>query len=483
MVVGTRWGNKERKGDEMAQLIVVFGLIECVFGWLQLFGFAASGNSMYPATGTFYNPGPFCCFLAVIVPVALNEALSANKKVLRWLSLAYLVLSIGIMPALMGRTGWIAAILGCGIVVAGRYAGVSHSFKKGGIGIYIISAIGIICIALALLYFIKPESAQGRVLMWMVAFRAMIAHPLGVGWDRVAGAFGKAQEDYFMLHPDSPFASVAGAPEYVFNEYLQLGIAFGFAGFIVFVMLVVWGMVVTWRLRSYGLCGAVTAFAAVCFSSYPLQFVEFYLLIFLIGVAIVFSLRKFPLWSKAGVCAITVALVSVPAYGIMERKRQMGEWERMSNMIRYNLSDNMIAECDSLMDEMGWSVRYLFDYGKALRGNGHFDKSNMVLKKGVEISSDPMFLNLIGRNYEDKGEVVDAEKYYIRARNRLPNRLYPYYLLTKLYANGGEGSAGKFRKAYEEAMALQVKVESPATREMRKELSGIMNKCNTYLTD
>ncbi len=40
----------------MAQLTIVFGLVECVFGWLQLLGFAASGNSMYPATGTFYNP-------------------------------------------------------------------------------------------------------------------------------------------------------------------------------------------------------------------------------------------------------------------------------------------------------------------------------------------------------------------------------------------------------------------------------------------
>ncbi len=70
----------------MAQLTIVFGLVECVFGWLQLLGFAASGNSMYPATGTFYNPGPYCGFLAVITPVALHAVLRDRHRAAVWLS-------------------------------------------------------------------------------------------------------------------------------------------------------------------------------------------------------------------------------------------------------------------------------------------------------------------------------------------------------------------------------------------------------------
>lgn len=46
------------------------GLWECGLGWAQLLGFAPSLHSLYPATGSFYNPGPFCGFLAVILPVA-----------------------------------------------------------------------------------------------------------------------------------------------------------------------------------------------------------------------------------------------------------------------------------------------------------------------------------------------------------------------------------------------------------------------------
>ncbi len=164
---------------------------------------------------------------------------------------------------------------------------------------YAVSVIVLTTAFLALLYFLKPDSAQGRVLMWMVAFKAMFAHPLGVGWDRVAGAFGQAQEDYFAQHPDSGFISVAGAPEYVFNEFLQVGIAFGIAGFIAFVAVVTAGAVAAWRSRCHGLCGAAVAFAAVCFSSYPLQFAEFYLLVFLLGGAIIFHRRNYPLWLQS----------------------------------------------------------------------------------------------------------------------------------------------------------------------------------------
>ena len=114
----------------MAQLTIVFGLVECVFGWLQLLGFAASGNSMYPATGTFYNPGPYCGFLAVITPVALHAVLRDRHRAAVWLSGTYLFLAIGLMPALMGRTGWIAGLPGWAGVAAGRYGSGGWSFGQ-----------------------------------------------------------------------------------------------------------------------------------------------------------------------------------------------------------------------------------------------------------------------------------------------------------------------------------------------------------------
>lgn len=43
---------------------------------------------------------------------------------------------------------------------------------------------------------------------------------------------------------------------------------------------------------------------------------------------------------------------------------------------------------------------FLFEYGQCLSHTHQYNKSNNILAEGMNISSDPMFLNLIGKNYQ-----------------------------------------------------------------------------------
>ena len=116
----------------------------------------------------------------------------------------------------------------------------------------------------------------------------------------------------------------------------------------------------------------------------------------------------------------------------------------------------------------------MFSYGKALAAQNKFDESSGVLIKGASSSSDPMFYNLIGNNYLALGETEKAEKYYWKAYYTLPNRLYPLYLLTKLYHETGQDE-----KAKEIAMRLlekEPKVMSTAVREMKDYARKIMSE-------
>jgi tetratricopeptide (TPR) repeat protein len=122
---------------------------------------------------------------------------------------------------------------------------------------------------------------------------------------------------------------------------------------------------------------------------------------------------------------------------------------------------------------MRWSKDFLFDYGKALRNNHFYEKSNVIMQEGAKISSDAMFLNLIGRNYFDLKRYDIAAQYFERSINRLPNRLYPYYLLAKLYADSCSYNPEQFNRIYRAAMKLEPKVQSPATRQMRSELKSL----------
>jgi tetratricopeptide (TPR) repeat protein len=98
--------------------------------------------------------------------------------------------------------------------------------------------------------------------------------------------------------------------------------------------------------------------------------------------------------------------------------------------------------------------------------------------KGEKISSDPMFLNLIGRNYYDLKDYEQAVHYFERSINRLPGRLYPYYLLAKVYADSCNYNAERFSAAYKTVMRLTPKVQSQAIRQMRAKLHSLNDSIN-----
>ena len=91
-------------------------------------------------------------------------------------------------------------------------------------------------------------------------------------------------------------------------------------------------------------------------------------------------------------------------------------------------------------------------------------------------SNAPMILNVIGKNYQAIGEYEKAEKFLLRSTHRLPGRIYPYYLLAKLYA------APDYR--HEEKLKRAIEVVLTAIKEMRKEMEKLIvdyNKLNSNL--
>ncbi|MDE6264030.1 MAG: O-antigen ligase family protein [Paramuribaculum sp.] len=444
------------------------GLWECGLGWAQLFGITPSHHSLYPATGTFYNPGPYCGFLAMLVPLALRHVLKPEYRFTNWLATAYIILAVAIMPVLMGRTGWIAAAVGCLLVAVG-----CGRIKRPR-PVVLIAVFAVAAIAGALLFYLKPASALGRLFLWRMGLDAAFQHPLtGVGWNQVAGALGAAQETYFNSSPESMFANVAGTPEYAFNEFLQIGIAFGIPAMLLFIILLVLAARMAWRGGAYGVAGSIAAFSVVCFSSYPLQFPEFMVAVGIMIAGAFFAspcrcvLVKWTLYLLLA-CGITFA-----CRWLMHRNELAGEWERMRYVCRYRLDDRSIHLLDSLDAIHGHSPKYLFDYGKALRETGLYDKSNGVLMRGVELSADPMFLNLIGRNYYDLGQYGKAEHYFLRAADRLPGRMYPYYLLARMYADPAVNDSVRFSVVHEKVVRMSPKIMSPAIRQMRSELDSL----------
>jgi hypothetical protein len=82
-----------------------------------------------------------------------------------------------------------------------------------------------------------------------------------------------------------------------------------------------------------------------------------------------------------------------------------------------------------------------------------------------------MVLNIIGKNCQAQGRYEEAEHWFVRSTRRLPNRIYPYYLLAKLYAEHSDVfPIEKLEWAARMVLEKEAKVESTAIRQMREEV-------------
>lgn len=81
-------------------------------------------------------------------------------------------------------------------------------------------------------------------------------------------------------------------------------------------------------------------------------------------------------------------------------------------------------------------------------------------------SADPVFYVLMGNNYKDMKHYDLAEQAYNKAFAVMPNRLYPLYQLMMLYKDSGD--AKKAKVMARRVMDMKPKIESPATRDMKK---------------
>ena len=419
-------------------LLILAGAIEAIWGLLQVYGYEPSNHSLYALTGSFYNPGPYSGFLAMCLPLALHEWLE-GKRIWKHVALVALVLMLVVLPSGMSRSAWLAALVASGYVLGMHYREkVCRYWKYFCVGSLLLAVLGVGA------YHWKKDSADGRLLMWKVATQTVLDQPWqGVGWEYVAGAYGDAQERYFASGAASEQeAHVAGAPEYVFNEYLQVAMAWSVPALCGILLLVGVCFYLGHRGRMFGVCGGLLSLGMFSFSSYPFQFVEFIVALIALLVACMMRLRNVCLQVSVLIIGIVVCLY---LYDYREE-----------HPIR--------------------KAHTMFERAHSLHKAGEWEASTELLKETMRISSDAMILNIIGKNCQALGYYEEAEEWFIRSTHRLPNRIYPYYLLAKLYAEHPKFfPREKLEWAVRMVLEKEAKVESIAIKQMREEVKFLLD--------
>lgn len=466
--------------------LMIWGGIEAIWGLRQLYGFAASGHARYALTGSFFNPGPYAGYLAMVLPLCLDrwmnlrfswKLMETDMKIEKCIVVVAGLCILCVLPATMSRSAWLAAWLACLWVYAvhaewGKRFGEIWRLNRGRMLAGMVAALCLLIISGWLLFSLKPDSARGRLFMWKITCHAIAKKPMiGYGPGNFALAYGDAQEKYFAKGNYAEWEErVAGSPEYAFNEYLQAATEYGIPMTVLALLVIALCWLIGIREERFGVCGAVISLMVFSFSSYPLQLPVF--IVTSVGLLLSCVVNNRPKsWALMAVIIVVYGVCRLP--GDSKRLEASRDLVNVRMLYRVGAYEAALEDYERLYPLLKEKSDFLFEYGHCLHKTDKVKHSNQILNEAMRRSNDPMILNIIGKNCLQMGDYWGAEDWFIRAIHRLPGRIYPYYLLAKLYAKPGFEQPDKFEAMKQIVWTKEPKVNSTAIREMREELEKI----------
>lgn len=194
---------------ELECILVIFGGIEAVWGMLQILGVCKSNHLLFILTGHFYNPGPYGGYLASILPIVIYKLILVCKrnglksKFLYYIILTDIVIISSMILVSVSRASLIASC------VSSFY--IFIQYYKIDIKSYILKFRNIISIGILLsllitigLYYLKKESADGRIFIWKISLNIIGDNPLGNSSKKFSAIYGEALEKYFNSFSNNP---------------------------------------------------------------------------------------------------------------------------------------------------------------------------------------------------------------------------------------------------------------------------------------
>lgn len=212
----------------LLSVLVLPAWVQAVIVIFQKMGWAATLSFYFPVSGTFGNPSFPATLIAVGLVAQLAVPVSAYRKAELWkkaLVAATALLSVAGLLCCDSRTAVLAVLAATCLLFLRK-----HPRRKA--VILVLSALAVTAVGL---YFLRPGSANVRLLIWRASCGLFAEHPLsGSGAASFASRYMYAQAAYFASHPDSPFVLLAGNHYQPYNEFVRLLCEQGIFGLLLF---------------------------------------------------------------------------------------------------------------------------------------------------------------------------------------------------------------------------------------------------------
>lgn len=333
--------------------------------------------------------------IVLILPLALDYALFVRFRhgqkvtnMLFYLSAFYLLFSVVILVMCVSRAAWVASVISLMSMVWLRMK--CAWIKK----CFVLLAVFVLCVPFLYgMYVLKKDSADGRLFIWKISYPVAKQQIFsGVGIGGFPYVYGEAQEAYFREGKGTQDEEMlAGAPDYAYNEYLQIWIELGLPGVLSCLCLMAYVYIRLLRCRNVevvGLCGAMVSFMVVSLFSYPLRcfatcLLSLLILLWAAWMPMVLDEKKRN--RKLGMMFGLLLVVGVEAMVCVRFNKSYRTWTAVKrwDMVRPYFDREKYEGIENcyrvLYPDLKKDVGFLFEYGMCLSYNGHHEESNIIL--------------------------------------------------------------------------------------------------------
>ena len=270
---------------------------------------------------------------------------------------------------------------------------------------------------------------------------------------------------------------MADAPEYGFNEFVQLGGEYGLIGLCLFISITgiaSGGLFKRNTQQTGGVSGALSAFLVFACFSYPLHMLPMAMLFVLLlawSVNVGAKGVRIRRWAGQILWLPVMVLGLVAAWRLTEKETAYKTWKTARAYFRQGDYQEALNRYTPLFSALSDRPAFVFEFGECQFQNAQYGNATAIFLWAAELSADPMVYNKLGKNYQALKQYDRAEKAYVQAAHMIPHRIYPLYLLALLYREMGDME--KARDMARQVIGKEPKVWSPAVEEMKTEMKQL----------
>lgn len=214
---------------ESVLLSIAFIHIICIMG--QHLGVLPSGNNNFSVTGCGENPTVAALFLTGVVPLTITRIKRSAYKHYYVLLLFFLLVCVILLRC---RTAYVGLVV---VFVVWFYFSqrkkIYDVYKRFSLSFPLLCfalLFAVICVG-KIIYTMKRDSSEGRLLIWKLSSLMIIEHPLGCGYGLFEKNYNLRQAEYFASSDYSEREVQNADFVYVpYNDYLEHGVEGGCAG-------------------------------------------------------------------------------------------------------------------------------------------------------------------------------------------------------------------------------------------------------------